>query len=349
MSLLFITHNPGILAGLVDRILVFKNGEIVENDTSEIVLKNRYDSLSSFITESIKLPSIETKTNTINHNPILSIQNISKNFTAESGVFTRYKKMILALDKVSFDVYSSETLGIVGESGSGKTTLARIILQLIEADSGQVLFHGENLSALDSASLKSRRQKIQIVFQDPYASLNPLMRIGDSIMEPMRVHSLYNSQEERKQRALELLELVGLEKEHFYRNPQAFSGGQRQRIAIARALATNPEIIVFDEAISALDNANQNNIITLIQKLKREIGFTCVFISHDLRVLKNFADRILVIHHGKVEEIGSSVFESPTSPYTQKLIAAIPPYTSGEIENALTNRKLKIKNLQHGN
>ncbi len=349
MSLLFITHNPGILAGLVDRILVFKNGEIVENDTSEIVLKNRYDSLSSFITESIKLPSIETKTNTINHNPILSIQNISKNFTAESGVFTRYKKMILALDKVSFDVYSSETLGIVGESGSGKTTLARIILQLIEADSGQVLFHGENLSALESASLKSRRQKIQIVFQDPYASLNPLMRIGDAIMEPMRVHSLYNSQEDRKRKALELLELVGLEKEHFYRNPQAFSGGQRQRIAIARALATNPEIIVFDEAISALDNANQNNIITLIQKLKREIGFTCVFISHDLRVLKNFADRILVIHHGKVEEIGSSVFESPTSPYTQKLIAAIPPYTSVEIENALTNRKLKIKNLQHGN
>ena len=349
MSLLFITHNPGILAGLVDRILVFKEGEIVENNTSEFVLKKLQDSDKSLFNESIKLPSIETKTNTINHNPILSIQNISKNFTAESGVFTRNKKMILALDNVSFDVYSSETLGIVGESGSGKTTLARIILQLIEADSGQVLFHGENLSALESASLKSRRQKIQIVFQDPYASLNPLMRIGDAIMEPMRVHSLYNSQEERKQKALELLELVGLEKEHFYRNPQAFSGGQRQRIAIARALATNPEIIVFDEAISALDNANQNNIINLIQKLKREIGFTCVFISHDLRVLKNFADRILVIHHGKVEEIGSSVFESPTSPYTQKLIAAIPPYTTAEIENALTNRKLKIKNLQHGN
>ena len=349
MSLLFITHNPGILAGLVDRILVFKEGEIVENNTSEFVLKKLYDSTSSFNTEPIKLPSIETKTNTINHNPILSIQNISKNFTAESGVFTRNKKMILALDNVSFDVYSSETLGIVGESGSGKTTLARIILQLIEADTGKVLFHGENLSALESASLKSRRQKIQIVFQDPYASLNPLMRIGDAIMEPMRVHSLYNSQEDRKQKALELLELVGLEKEHFYRNPQAFSGGQRQRIAIARALATNPEIIVFDEAISALDNANQNNIITLIQKLKREIGFTCVFISHDLRVLKNFADRILVIHHGKVEEIGSSVFESPTSPYTQKLIAAIPPYTTAEIENALTNRKLKIKNLKHGN
>lgn len=345
MSLLFITHNPGILAGLVDRILVFKEGEIVENNTSEFVLKKLHDSTSSFNTEPIKLPSIETKTNTINHNPILSIQNISKIFTAESGVFARNKKMILALDNVSFDVFSSETLGIVGESGSGKTTLARIILQLIEADSGQVLFHGENLSALESASLKSRRQKIQIVFQDPYASLNPLMRIGDAIMEPMHVHSLFNSREERKQKALELLELVGLKEEHFYRQPHAFSGGQRQRIAIARALASSPEIIVFDEAVSALDNTSQNVILNLIQKLKTEIGFTCVFISHDLRVLKNFADRILVLHQGKVEEIGSSVFESPTSPYTQKLIAAIPPYTSAEIENAIMTRKLKIKNL----
>ena len=171
------------------------------------------------------------------------------------------------------------------------------------------------------------------------------MRIGDAIMEPMHVHSLFNSREERKQKALELLELVGLKEEHFYRHPHAFSGGQRQRIAIARALASSPEIIVFDEAVSALDNTSQNVILNLIQKLKTEIGFTCVFISHDLRVLKNFADRILVLHQGKVEEIGSSVFESPTSPYTQKLIAAIPPYTSAEIENAIMTRKLKIKNL----
>ena len=349
MSLLFITHNPGILAGLVDRILVFKDGVIVQNDTSEIVLGLHNNSTSAFFNESFKRPASDSETNKINGNPVLSIQNISKIFTSDSWIFSRNKQKTFALDNVSFEVYSSETLGIVGESGSGKTTLARIILQLIEADSGQVLFHGENLSALDSASLKSRRQKIQIVFQDPYASLNPLMRIGDAIMEPMRVHSLYNSQEERKQKALELLELVGLEKEHFYRMPQAFSGGQRQRIAIARALATNPEIIVFDEAISALDTKNQNNILNLIQKLKRDLGFTCVFISHDLRVLKNFADRILVIHQGKVEEIGYTIFENPISPYTQKLIAAIPPYTSAEIENALTNRKLKIKNLQHGN
>ena len=347
MSLLFITHNPGILAGLVDRILVFKEGEIVENDISEVVLRNQQDSDKSLFNESIKLPS--TETNTINRNPILSIQNISKNFTTENSLFTRNKQKILALDNVSFDVFSSETLGIVGESGSGKTTLARIILQLIEADSGNVLFHGENLIGLNPALLKKTRQKIQIVFQDPFASLNPLMSIGDTIMEPMRVHSLYNSQEERKQKALGLLELVGLEKEHFYRQPRAFSGGQRQRIAIARALASKPEVIVFDEAVSALDNSSQNTILNLIQKLKKDIGFTCVFISHDLRVLKNFADRILVLHHGKVEEIGSSVFESPTSPYTQKLIAAIPPYTSAEIEIALNTRKLKIKNLQHGN
>jgi peptide/nickel transport system ATP-binding protein len=345
MSLLFISHNPGILAGLVDRILVFKEGEIVENNTSEFVLKKLHDSTSSFIAESIKLPSIENKTDTINRNPVLSIQNISKSFSSDSRVFFSNKQIILALDNVSFDVYSSETLGIVGESGSGKTTLSRIILQLIEPDSGQVLFHDENLSTESLGLLKSARRKIQIVFQDPYSSLNPLMCIGETIMEPMRVHSLYNSQEERKLKAMQLLELVGLEKEHFFRMPQAFSGGQKQRIAIARALASNPEIVVFDEAISALDTANQNNIITLIQKLKREIGFTCVFISHDLRVLKNFADRILVIHQGRVEEIGYDVFESPTSPYTKKLIAAIPPYTSAEIENALMTRKLKIKNL----
>ncbi len=349
MSLLFITHNPGILAGLVDRILVFKDGEIVKDDTSENVLGFHNDSSSIFFNDSFKHPSSDTETHNTNGNPVLSIQNISKIFISDSWVFSRNKQKIIALDNVSFDVYSSETLGIVGESGSGKTTLARIILQLIEADSGQILFHGENLCGKKSALLKSARQKIQIVFQDPFASLNPLMSIGEALMEPMRVHSICNSQDERKQKAQGLLELVGLEKEHFYRQPRAFSGGQRQRIDIARALASKPEVIVFDEAVSALDNSSQNTILNLIQKLKKDVGFTCVFISHDLRVLKNFADRILVLHHGKVEEIGSSVFESPTSPYTQKLIAAIPAYTSAEIEFALNTRKLKIKNLQHGN
>lgn len=349
MSLLFITHNPGILAGLVERILVFKDGEIVKDDTSENVIGLQHDSSSAFFNESFKLPSSENETHKIDGKSVLSIQNISKIFRSGSGVFSRNKRKIIALENVSFDVYSSETLGIVGESGSGKTTLARIILQLIEADSGQILFHGENLCGMKSALLKSTRQKIQIVFQDPYASLNPLMSIGEALMEPMRVHSICNSQDERKLKALELLEIVGLETGHFYRYPQAFSGGQRQRIAIARALASNPEIIVFDEAVSALDNTSQNTILNLIQKLKTDIGFTCVFISHDLRVLKNFADRILVLRQGKVEEIGSSVFESPTSPYTQKLIAAIPPYTSAEIEIAINIRKLKIKNLQHGN
>jgi peptide/nickel transport system ATP-binding protein len=349
MSLLFITHNPGILAGLVDRILVFKDGEIVKDDTSENVLGLHNNSSSTFFNESFKRSTRFAETNNLYGSPVLSIQNISKIFTSDSWVFSRNNQRVFALDDVSFDVYPSETLGIVGESGSGKTTLARIILQLTEADAGQILFHGENLCRKKSALLKSTRQKIQIVFQDPYASLNPLMSIGNALMEPMRVHSISNSQEELKLKAMELLELVGLEKEHFYRYPQAFSGGQRQRIAIARALASNPEVIVFDEAVSALDNTSQNTILNLIQKLKTDIGFTCVFISHDLRVLKNFADRILVLHQGKVEEIGSSVFENPTSPYTQKLIAAIPPYTSAEIENALNTRKLKTKNLQHGN
>lgn len=349
MSMLFITHNPGILAGLVDRILVFKDGEIVKDDTSENVLGLHHDPSSAFFNESFKRPTSDPETHKINGNPVLSIQNISKVFRSGSGVFSRNKQKIIALDNVSFDVYSSETLGIVGESGSGKTTLARIILQLIEADSGQILFHGENLCGMKSALLKNTRQKIQIVFQDPYASLNPLMSIGEALMEPMRVHDIYKSQGELKQKALELLGIVGLEKEHFYRYPQAFSGGQRQRIAIARALASNPDIIVFDEAVSALDNTSQNSILNLIQKLKTDIGFTCVFISHDLRVLKSFADRILVLHHGKVEEIGCSVLENPTSTYTQKLIAAIPPFTSAEIDIAINTRILKIKNLNHGN
>lgn len=342
-SLLFISHNPGILAGLVDRILVFKDGAIVQNDTTEIVLGLHKDSPSAFFNESFNCSPSDTISNKINANPVLSIQNISKIFSSDSWDFFQDVQKIFALENVYFDVFSGETLGIVGESGSGKTTLARIILQLIEADSGNILFQGKNLSALNPDLLKSTRQKIQIVFQDPYSSLNPLMSIGETIIEPMQVHSLFNSQEERKQKALELLELVGLEKEHFFRMPHAFSGGQRQRIAIARALASNPEVVVFDEAISALDLSNQNLILTLIHKLKSELGFTCIFITHDLRVLKNFADRILVIHHGKVEEIGATVLENPVSLYTQKLIAAIPPCSSEEIELAINTRNFKIK------
>lgn len=342
-SLLFISHNPGILAGLVDRILVFKDGTIVQNDTAAIVLGLDKDSPSAFFNESFKRSASDAISNKINANPILSIQNITKIFSCDSWDFLRDVQKIFALENVSFDVFSGETLGIVGESGSGKTTLARIILQLIEADSGNILFQGKNLSALNHDLLNSTRQKIQIVFQDPYSSLNPLMSIGETIVEPMQVHSLFNSQEERKQKALELLELVGLKKEHFFRMPHAFSGGQRQRIAIARALASNPEVVVFDEAISALDLSNQNLILSIIQKLKAELGFTCIFITHDLRVLKNFADRILVIHHGKVEEIGDTVLENPVSLYTQKLIAAIPPCSSEEIELAINTRNFKIK------
>ena len=233
---------------------------------------------------------------------------------------------IKAVDDVSFDVFEGETLGLVGESGCGKTTLGRALLRLMDATSGNILLKGENLLQASPQRLKALRKQMQIIFQDPYSSLNPRLKIGDAIAEPLMVHNIITSPRERKEKVIELLKKVSLKPEHYDRYPHEFSGGQRQRIVIARALALKPSFIVCDESVSALDVSVQAQVLNLLNDLKKEFGFTAIFISHDLSVVRYISDRIMVMQKGKIEEIGNAedVYNHPASAYTKSLIASIP-------------------------
>jgi len=258
--------------------------------------------------------------------PILSVKNLEVHFPVKKSFWGKAKEFVKAVDDVSFDVYPGETLGLVGESGCGKTTLGRAILQLVEPTSGQVIFEKENLAQLPKEELRKMRKHIQIIFQDPYSSLNPRLTIGYAIMEPMKVHKLYSNDKERKEKTLELLNKVNMPADSFNRFPHEFSGGQRQRICIARALSLNPRFIACDECVSALDVSVQAQVLNLLLQLREEFQFTYIFISHDLSVVKFMSDRIAVMNAGKIEEIGPAdeIYHHPSSAYTQKLIAAIP-------------------------
>jgi peptide/nickel transport system ATP-binding protein len=258
--------------------------------------------------------------------PILSLKNIQVEFPISKTFFGKTKEVLKAVNQVSFDIFPGETLGLVGESGCGKTTLGRAILQLIKPRSGEVWYKGIDLVQCTEAKMRFYRKELQIVFQDPYSSLNPRMTIGEAIKEPMEVHGIGLSNKERKEKVQELLVKVGLTPEIYDRYPHEFSGGQRQRICIARALAVNPRFIICDESVSALDVSVQAQVLNLLNDLKRELGFTYIFISHDLSVVKYMSDRIVVMNQGKVEEIGLSdeVYNTPQHEYTKKLIAAIP-------------------------
>ncbi|HHV46759.1 MAG TPA: ABC transporter ATP-binding protein [Tissierellia bacterium] len=255
---------------------------------------------------------------------IMEVNNLKKYFTLKGSLFSR-KKILKAVDDVSFELYKGETLGLVGESGSGKSTTGRTILRLLEPTYGQILYRGKDISKINGEELRSIRKNMQMIFQDPYASLNPRMTIGESIIEPMLSHNLLGKKD-AEERAFELLELVGLDSDYYYRYPHQFSGGQRQRIGIARALAMNPEIIVADEPVSALDVSVQAQIINLFKDLQEKFGFTYVFIAHDLSVVKYLSNRIAVMYLGEIVEFSTKevLFNEPLHPYTIALMSAIP-------------------------
>ena len=257
---------------------------------------------------------------------ILTVENLKVYFPATKTFLGKTLTYTKAVDDISFDLYEGETLGLVGESGCGKSTLGRAILRLIDATSGSIHYKGTDLLAAHSSQLTALRKDMQIIFQDPYSSLNPRITIGDAIAEPLQVHGLIKGAKERKEKVAELLEKVGLIPGHYQRYPHEFSGGQRQRIVIARALALQPSFIICDESVSALDVSVQAQVLNLLNDLKKEFGFTAIFISHNLSVVRYISDRIMVMNKGRIEETGpaDSVYRHPQSAYTQKLIASIP-------------------------
>lgn len=276
--------------------------------------------------------------------PILQVKNLKTYFPINTGLFGKGKEFIKAVDDITFDVYPGETLGLVGESGCGKTTLGRTLLRLVEPTSGEIIFDGKNILQLKNREMRNLRKDIQIIFQDPYSSLNPRITIGEAIMEPMKVHGILESDKKRKEKVLLLLDRINMNKFHFYRYPHEFSGGQRQRICIARALALSPKFIVCDESVSALDVSIQAQVLNLLNELKTEFDFTYIFISHDLSVVKFMSDRMIVMNKGKIEEMGDAdqIYNNPQSEYTQKLISAIP---KGEIEDI--KRAIEFKKSQN--
>lgn len=257
---------------------------------------------------------------------LLSVHHLKVYYPSQKSFFGNTLSYTKAVDDVNFEVFEGETFGLVGESGCGKSTLGRTILRLIEATSGSIIYKGEDLITASKARLKALRKEMQIIFQDPYSSLNPRIRIGDAIAEPLKVHKLVRSDAAAKARVIELLKKVDLNAEYYSRYPHEFSGGQRQRIAIARALALEPSFLICDECVSALDVSVQAQILNLLNDLKKEFCFTSIFISHDLAVVRYISDRIMVMQHGKIEEIGPAeeVYSHPQSDYTKRLIAAIP-------------------------
>ena len=272
---------------------------------------------------------------------ILEIQNIKTYFPKNKTFFGKTIDYIKAVDDVSFDVYEGETLGLVGESGCGKTTLGRTILRLNEPTSGKIFFEQKDLLQVKPEDMRQMRKDMQIIFQDPYSSLNPRITIGEALMEPMQVHHILSNNNQRKEKVYELLKKVGLTEKQFGRYPHEFSGGQRQRVCIARALSLNPKFIICDESVSALDVSVQAQVLNLLNDLKREFKFTYIFISHDLSVVKFMSDRMVVMNKGKIEEMGDAddIYLNPKTDYTKNLINSIPKGTLSDIEASVAKKR----------
>jgi peptide/nickel transport system ATP-binding protein len=352
ISILFISHDLTLVSEIANKVIVMNKGQIIEQGATNSLFTAPQEQYTKALIAArpsldVRLKNLQTvanfynnsvKTEVINDNerkkqhaliyskpPILEVINLNKTYFSKSSWLGKSTSH-LAVAGVSFSLYEGETLGLVGESGCGKSTLAKAILCLDKANDGKLLYRGKDLMQLTEKEIRKMRKDIQIIFQDPYASLNPRMPIGKAIMEPMKVHGLYGSDKERELKALELLEKVGLDPDHFQRYPHEFSGGQRQRIGIARTIALQPKIIICDESVSALDISVQAQVLNLLNTLKEQYKFTYIFISHDLAVVKYMSDQLLVMKKGSIEEQGESdeIYKSPKKEYTKKLINAIP-------------------------
>lgn len=354
MSCIFISHDLGVISEVCDEVVVMYKGEVVENGNVKEIFENPKENYTKGLiacrprldVRYKKLPTIadylndsDYKAEIYNHQersedqqkiyarpPILEVRNLTKYFYTKPFLFGKPEVSVKAVDDVSFKVFPGETMGLVGESGSGKTTLSRAVLLLEKPTAGEIFYRGKDIVKLSVQEIRKLRKEIQIIFQDPYSSLNPRMNVGEILTTPMQVHSIAKNKKERFQKAGELLEKVGLSAMDLKKYPHEFSGGQRQRIGIARALALHPQFIICDESVSALDVSVQAQVLNLLNELKEEFGFTYIFISHDLAVVKYMSNQLLVMQNGKLKELGDAdeIYARPKTIYTKELIEAIP-------------------------
>jgi peptide/nickel transport system ATP-binding protein len=391
MSIIFITHDLGVIAEIADSVAVMYQGKIVESGDVWQIFSNpqhpytkgllacrpqlegdrKYLPTVSDFMDVVRTPTGDLQirekatdfkvaiSNVLDNNgssneaqpqravevrsqsPLVEVRNLQVGFPVR-GVFGRAKRYIMAVNNVSFEVYPGETLGLVGESGCGKSTLARTLLRLIEPMNGEMLFEGQNITKISGKHLRHLRREMQIIFQNPFSSLDPRLKIGEAVMEPLLIHDSGGNSKGRRDRTAYLLERVGLNPDWMNRYPHEFSGGQRQRVAIARALALNPKFIICDESVSALDVSVQAQVLNLLKELQGEFGLTYIFISHDLSVVKFMSDRIMVMNQGKIEEIGSpeSIYRKPEKDYTRQLIASIPTGSLERIQQQQEGRRI---------
>ena len=346
MSVLFITHDLGVVGDIADSVVVMQSGVIQEQGPVKAIFEHpqhpytkallacrprldrrprRLPVIDDFIKGSAKAKLEERPRGTTPSDPIiLEVKSLNKTFFLKEGLFG--KRAVPAVKNVSFQLPKGKTLGLVGESGSGKTTVGLTLMRLHDATSGEVLFEGRDLLALSEREMMAYRRRIQIIFQNPYASLNPRMTVGQILVEPMKIHSIGKDERERIDMAFQLLKRVGLPEQSFYKYPHEFSGGQRQRIAIARCLTMKPDVLICDESVSALDVSVQAQVLNLLQDLQDEYGLSYIFISHDLAVVKYISDRVMVMSDGNIVEMADSdeIYRNPREEYTRKLLSSIP-------------------------
>ncbi len=356
MGVIYITHDLSLVGEIADKVAVMYKGEIVETNITKEIFSDpkhpytkaliscrpsgsskgkRLPVVSDFFNNTYKESDLsiddsflqqKNEINDIRENLLLKVENLKVYFPLKKSLTGKILSELKAVDDVSFSVGKGETLGLVGESGCGKTTLGRALIRLIEPTGGNIYFNKKNIAHIPEEHFRKMRKDIQIIFQDPYGSLNPRITIGQAISEPMKIHKILSTSKQRKEKIMDLLQKVDLKPEHFNRYPHEFSGGQRQRICIARALGLNPDFIICDESVSALDVSVQAQVLNLLNDLKKELGFTTIFISHDLGVVHYISNRIMVMNKGKIEETGTAdeIYYHPKSTYTQKLIESIP-------------------------